>query len=345
MRNNRRKFRIYTIIILLLGIGIGYATLRTTLNIDGTADIKGHTWDVYIDEESVEELNGSTQMLSNVTISDTNISFQIHPGEPGDYYCVKFDLVNDGTLDAMVESSTLEVESSIPTQNPFDFLRFDVSYLSGADIYAKDIIRKESQVPIKICIYYLNPERLSIDSIPQGNQFITVRGRTKVVQADSTAQEVRREACRYTTDLLSDGDTMPFALSRSIGPYFDILDGYYSNTKIDRVALKHIVDDSKIISTSLIIKKDNQEYTFQPGASLVSDLEDVFGEENCDAEEIGSVDYYVCHDGDFRVFTMDNDNTIAAGWPVAGGTFLELERGCALGYNSGTNETLSVCNE
>ena len=49
----KKKNRIFLLIILLLGLSIGFAALSTTLKIDGSTILKKNIWSVYWDEDSI----------------------------------------------------------------------------------------------------------------------------------------------------------------------------------------------------------------------------------------------------------------------------------------------------
>ena len=99
-RDNKAKY----ILILLLLIAVGYAAIATTLKINGTSTIKSAKWDVYWENPQV--LSGSvTNTAPTLSESDTKATFDVTLNEPGDYYEFTIDAVNNGSLDAKIDTN------------------------------------------------------------------------------------------------------------------------------------------------------------------------------------------------------------------------------------------------
>ena len=96
------KNKKYTLfLIVLLCISIGYAVLNTTLNINGKSSISKNTWDVHFDNVVVN--SGSVEAIKIPTIENyTTLDFEAKLNLPGDYYEFTVDVVNNGTIDAMI---------------------------------------------------------------------------------------------------------------------------------------------------------------------------------------------------------------------------------------------------
>ena len=104
MRKRDKINKIFALVLILLGITIGYAALSTTLKINGTTNIGKNTWDVYWDNLGNISKSSSTTVVKGAQIDehdDEKIDFEIKLNEPGDYYEFQVDAVNNGTLDAM----------------------------------------------------------------------------------------------------------------------------------------------------------------------------------------------------------------------------------------------------
>ena len=71
---NKRRYRtLIMIIILLLCMSIGYSYLLTTLNIEGTSNIKANTWDVHWENVSVKSgsVTGDQVPIAAHILTDT----------------------------------------------------------------------------------------------------------------------------------------------------------------------------------------------------------------------------------------------------------------------------------
>ena len=94
MRKNKKNKKLL-LILIILGITVGFALLSTTLNIIGTAGINKNTWDIHWNEESIVETQGSVTAINPASVTDTekkNISFEV---ELEQNYSTFFDILKD----------------------------------------------------------------------------------------------------------------------------------------------------------------------------------------------------------------------------------------------------------
>jgi len=143
----KNKTIILILIIFILTLGIGYASLESDMNIDGDISIEGNTFRVY--EDGVVVLPTSN-VSGNVNLTNYNktINFNTTLGHQGE----KFEFIayvnNTGTLDAMLNSTTISgVESEL--------LQFSLSYADGQALEQYDKFPKNCSKPIKISIEYI----------------------------------------------------------------------------------------------------------------------------------------------------------------------------------------------
>jgi hypothetical protein len=105
MKKNKQMTFLFICCSLLL-LGIIYAILQANLKINGTTKISSNLWDVHFENiivtpESVAIGTGDTA----ATIDPTNnckIDFEVTLSLPGDFYEFTADIVNAGTIDAMI---------------------------------------------------------------------------------------------------------------------------------------------------------------------------------------------------------------------------------------------------
>ena len=137
MRRRRLSMR-GAIILLILSIGIGYALLSTTLSINGTANFSKNTWNIKFANLVVDGDSTATTIYTNETgdqvdgnariIDDTTIAFNIKLLQPGDYYVFETDIVNDGTIDAILNE--IEDPNTILTDNQKRYITYSVNYVN-----------------------------------------------------------------------------------------------------------------------------------------------------------------------------------------------------------------------
>lgn len=105
-KRNRTSYIIIALLILVVGISIGYAALSTTLNINGSSTITKQSWDVHF--ANIIETDGSVTATSPAAITagdPTKVTYNITLAKPGDFYEFSVDVVNAGTLPAKISAA------------------------------------------------------------------------------------------------------------------------------------------------------------------------------------------------------------------------------------------------
>ena len=192
MKSFRRKNRITFLLILLLVITIGYAAISTQLKINGAVSVSKTTWDVHF--ENVEVTNGSVEANPAPTSNNTDtteMTYTINFTKPGDYYEFTVDVVNKGTLDAMVDIVTNKSYSSNGTTEITlpNYLTSSVTYDGGAPISEKQLLAKNTSEKIRVRVEF--KKDISASDLPSsGNATVVFKFKGIYSQADETAEEV-----------------------------------------------------------------------------------------------------------------------------------------------------------
>ena len=106
MRKDKKITTMLLLVVVILGLTVGYAILSTNLNINGSSTINNARWSIYF--ENVEEVDGSVTPTTEATINDTGntVTYAVTLAKPGDFYEFTVDVRNGGTIDGMIESVT-----------------------------------------------------------------------------------------------------------------------------------------------------------------------------------------------------------------------------------------------
>jgi hypothetical protein len=134
---NKKKNRILLLLVLLLGISIGFAALATTLKINGTANIGKNTWDVHWANVGDIQKSSTTTITTGATVDsndNTKVNFEVTLNQPGDYYEFQVDAVNAGTIDAM---ANIVSKTTVPS-----YASLTVKYADGEEINKYDLLAK-----------------------------------------------------------------------------------------------------------------------------------------------------------------------------------------------------------
>lgn len=180
MRKNKKSF-ISVILLLLLFIGIGYAFLTTDFEIDGTAGLRGNTWNVHWENVRVAfATSGVTGITANnpTLTSPTSLQFDLGFSEPGDYVIILVDVVNSGTIDAMVDD--IDYNDYLPY-----YVRVVGGYLDGLAVTKYQKIPANTTETYRIIIAY--DKYISEDQLSSDDHSVTLTYGVNYKQADIKA--------------------------------------------------------------------------------------------------------------------------------------------------------------
>ncbi|MDO4996056.1 MAG: InlB B-repeat-containing protein [Bacilli bacterium] len=248
MRKNKKLL----IVFLLVLISIGFAYLTSTLEINGITGIGRNTWNIYFD--NVVNLSGANLATTAPTTSGTNtksISYSVNLNKPGDAYRFNVDIVNGGTLDAMITVLT----NTTLTAEQAKYVEYSVTYADETPLVTKNKLSKNSSDKLLVSVIY--KDNITEDDMLEEDINIDIDLSIKYEQADSTAQARSTGQLNvkfdYNYNMISDFDdksstTVPF------GTY------YIQNNKITFTSSR--TDGYAILSKEVDIVKNNMYYFY-----------------------------------------------------------------------------------
>ena len=181
-----RKILYMLLAIALISIStltIVYAALSVTLNITGTADISAASWDVHLDNV---KLNSKSVTATAPTITNgTTATFSTVLNMPGDFYEFTIDVVNDGTIDAMIDGIT---KTPTLTEAQAKYLNYIIEYQNGESINTKQLVAKNSFVRLKVRVEYRKD--ITASDLPTTSETLNLAFTVNYVQSDGTASSV-----------------------------------------------------------------------------------------------------------------------------------------------------------
>ena len=199
-----RKIKILSLVALIvavLGLGVAFAALSSKLTINGSAKAQGGSWNIHF----AKTLDMPTQTTGDAsftepTLSDTSIlGFKATVTKPGDSVTYYFDIVNSGTVDALVEDYVFrsgyydcsgERVSDHPECKQYDFdsdgnvfaadygvwnasIKYGLYYTdNNKEIIAGDEIRAGETKHAKLVVEYFSG---SIFLLPDGLQITSIK--------------------------------------------------------------------------------------------------------------------------------------------------------------------------
>lgn len=179
----KRKYRLPLFLLLLVGISIGYSALTTSIVINGTTTIAKASWDIHF--ENVERTIASVTAIEEAQISSNNteIDYKITLSKPGDFYEFTVDVVNNGSIDAMLE----DIINDGLTEEQSNYIDYTIKYDSGITPEKKDILKANSTRKVKVKVKY--KDDIIASDLPTKEETITLSFKTIYIQADNTSKE------------------------------------------------------------------------------------------------------------------------------------------------------------
>ena len=171
--NYKKKYGLLIIVMLLL-ISVGYALINTTLKLNGSSKIKKARWNIYFDK--VEHESGVTSTETKIDDKKTTVSFDIDLQKPGDYYQFNVDTVNDGTIDAIIDSTEL----TGLTNTTKEIIDYDVTYSDGSSVNKCDTLNSGDRKTLLVKVKYFDD--VKEDELLENNENLKLKFKINYVQ-------------------------------------------------------------------------------------------------------------------------------------------------------------------
>ena len=167
MKNNRKVLYGLVALALLLsvvGISVGFASMSSTLTINGTTTVVPASWKIKFTNLQQQSITGDAVVTTAPQItSDTHIgNYAVKLTKPGDSVVYTFDVENEGTLDAQLATytfatptitgtgDTAAADASIVSRN----LVYTLTYADGTAISTGATLASEGKASFKLTISY-----------------------------------------------------------------------------------------------------------------------------------------------------------------------------------------------
>ena len=100
-----KSIAVVALVVAVLGLTVAFAALSQTLTINGTANVNTATWDVHFANLTGPDITGTGKSNSEPTLDATTIdNVNMSVTKPGDSVTYYFDIVNAGTIDAILDT-------------------------------------------------------------------------------------------------------------------------------------------------------------------------------------------------------------------------------------------------
>ena len=199
INDRTRKIRAGLLLLLIL-IGIGYAAIRSGLNINGTTHVMSNTWDVHFENYQASSGSVTPTTEPSTTGNPTSISYEVTLTNPGDYYEFTIDAVNNGTMDTMIESFSSKIGNTEITPSTLPpYLSYSATYSDGTAIANKQELLHNTREKLKLRIAYRDD--IPTTDLPSTVQDLSLSFTITYVQKDDSSIPVPHPITKYTVNI------------------------------------------------------------------------------------------------------------------------------------------------
>ena len=169
--------------ICVFTLTVVYAALNTVLKITGNAEIVTSNWDIKLANPIVT--SGSVNNNLPVISGNKEASFTATLTNPGDFYEFSIDVVNNGSIDAMIDSVT---KAPTLSETQAKYLNYIVEYQNGETISNKQLVQANSYVRLKVKVEFRKD--LVASDLPTTTETLNLAFTVNYVQAEETGTAV-----------------------------------------------------------------------------------------------------------------------------------------------------------
>ncbi len=195
MKKYKKNKVLILLVIVILGLSLGYALLTQDLTINGITKVKGNTWDIHFDNVQISSGSVSLSEGDSAASIDANdstlINYMITLNKPGDFYEFTVNVVNAGTVDGMIgEISSKLNETVIDSTNPLPaYLDYTVTYYDGIALAPNHLLKAGDTETFKVRVEFKRDIDESI--LPTTSQTHSFSFRANYIQANNDAIPIR----------------------------------------------------------------------------------------------------------------------------------------------------------
>ena len=180
---NGKMIAIAALLISIIGLSVGFASLSTVLTINGTGRVQTSNWDVHFENLGGPTLTGTAAIgaeepvLTDTTFGDFDVTFT----SPKDSITYTFDVENTGSYDAEISAISIPTPScnvdgdttAESAVNVCKYLTYTLKYANGDDVEVGDTLAKTNgKESLVLTLAYGSPsaaelatENVSIDNL------------------------------------------------------------------------------------------------------------------------------------------------------------------------------------
>ena len=186
------------VMVSVFTLSVAYAAMSAVLEIHGNSEIVASSWDIHLENAQVK--SGSVSANAPVISGNSTLAFNVELNTPGEFYEFTVDVVNEGSIDAMIDSV---VKTPITGTSYAKYIKYEVSYENGESISTKQTLKKGTSTPIKVRVEYRKD--LVASDLPSSAIELSLKLTLVYVQSDGTGNEITNNGAKLVKVLSGDG--------------------------------------------------------------------------------------------------------------------------------------------
>lgn len=207
----KKRLTVLVAVFFVMFVGIGYAYVKRTLNINNNTKISNLSWNLHLD--SLDVATGSVTPLSQTVISQDNMSItsNLEFKNDGEFYEYTVDVVNDGSINAMIES----VEGLTLTNEQSKYFDYSATWADGTAILENQQLPGGTREKIKVRISL--KDNLTINDLPSESVDVKFTLKLNYIQANNNAVRIRKvlNVTRQNEGQITQGDVVTFSYDQT----------------------------------------------------------------------------------------------------------------------------------
>ena len=168
MRRNS-NYLVAMVLLLIVGLSVGYASISSTLTINGTSSINKTTWDVHFQNVSVTKGSVSATTGPSISSDGLSIDYSVPLSLPGNFFEFTVEVINNGSISAKLSDNPIIAGVSVEQDVYTNYL---VTYSDGTEIKSGDILNSGDIKIIKVRIEY--DRNITASQLPSESQTLNL---------------------------------------------------------------------------------------------------------------------------------------------------------------------------
>lgn len=207
----KKRLTVLVAVFFVMFVGIGYAYVKRTLNINNNTKISNLSWNLHLD--SLDVATGSVTPLSQTVVSQDNMSItsNLEFKNDGEFYEYTVDVVNDGSINAMIES----VEGLTLSNEQSKYFDYSATWADGTAILENQQLPGGTREKIKVRISL--KDNLTINDLPSESVDVKFTLKLNYIQANNNAVRIRKvlNVTRQNEGQITQGDVVTFSYDQT----------------------------------------------------------------------------------------------------------------------------------